>query len=108
MIDRCSRCESLKQFTDTGNYYCGITCKKIEEISEKPEWCPHDRNCHEYCRYGKMCRYCKGENGMDPGECGLYYKLEDIEAEAREIQREQRRMKAEELGWIDESEVDDW
>lgn len=67
-----------------------------------------NKNCHDYCRFGKLCRYAKGENGADPEECGTYYKLEDIEAEAREIQLEQRRIKAEEFGWIDESEVDDW
>ena len=66
-----------------------------------------DKNCHEYCRYGKMCRYAKGSNGIDPYDCGTYYKLEDIAEEAREIMMEQRRMKAEEYG-IDESEVDDW
>jgi hypothetical protein len=37
----------------------------------------------------------------------MYYKLEDIDNEAKEILREQRRIKAEEFG-IDESEVDDW
>ena len=66
-----------------------------------------NKNCHEYCLYGKMCRYAKGENGLDPYECGTYYKLDDIESEARDIAMEQRRAKAEEYG-IDESEVDDW
>ena len=26
-----------------------------------------DVNCHAYCPYGKMCRYCKG----DTGPCGF-------------------------------------
>ena len=66
-----------------------------------------NKNCHEYCRYGKYCRYLKGEIGADPEECGMYYKIEDIEAEAREMAREQKRIRAEELG-VDEREVDDW
>ena len=66
-----------------------------------------NKNCHEYCRYGKYCRYLKGEIGADPEECGMYYKIEDIEAEAREMAREQRRIRAEELD-VDEREVDDW
>lgn len=66
-----------------------------------------DKNCHEYCWYGKYCRYLKGEIGADPEECAMYYKIEEIEAEAKEIEREQRRIRAEELD-VDEREVDDW
>ena len=49
------------------------------------------RNCHEYCLYGKMCRYCKGSNGLDPSECGMYYKLDDLANDAKDIEREQRK-----------------
>ena len=66
-----------------------------------------NKNCHEYCRFAKMCRYAKGSNGQDPDECGTAYKLEDILQESREIEAEQKRTKAEAYG-IDESEVDDW
>ena len=59
------------------------------------------KNCHEYCRYGKQCRYLKGENGFDPDECAMYYKIEDIMLEAREIEKEQRRER-------EEYEGDDW
>jgi len=61
-----------------------------------------NKNCHEYCRYGKQCRYLKGSNGMDPDECAMYYKIDDIMLEAREIEKEQREKDREEF------EGDDW
>lgn len=60
------------------------------------------KNCHEYCRYGKQCRYLKGGNGVNPDDCGMYYKIDDIMQEAREIAREEREKEREEL------EGDDW
>lgn len=62
-----------------------------------------NKNCHEYCSYGKMCRYCKGSNGMDPDECAMFYKLDDLMNEARDIEREERRKREEEF-----EECDDW
>lgn len=50
-----------------------------------------DKNCHEYCPYAKMCRYCKGEVGLDVYECSMYYKLDDLNNEAKEIREEQRK-----------------
>ena len=50
-----------------------------------------NKNCHEYCPYSRLCKYAKGSNGMDPDDCGTYYKIDDILAEARDIAREQRR-----------------
>ena len=50
-----------------------------------------NKNCHEYCHYGKMCRYVEGSNGMDPDECAMYYKLDDLMNDARDIEQEQRR-----------------
>ena len=50
-----------------------------------------NKNCHEYCPYGKMCRYVKGEIGMDIYECSMYYKLDDIANDARDILEEQRK-----------------
>ena len=85
----CNKCENLMCPVDT--YVCGITLTQIENISEKPSWCPHNKNCHEYCRYGKYCRYVKGSNGADPDECAMYYKLDDLMNEARDIEREQRK-----------------
>lgn len=55
-----------------------------------------NKNCHEYCIYRKSCRYCKGENGLDPFECGWYYKIDDIMMEAREIEAEERKARYEE------------
>lgn len=54
-----------------------------------------NKNCHEYCRFGKQCRYLKGENGFDPDECAMYYKIEDIMMDARDIAEEERRSREE-------------
>ena len=62
-----------------------------------------NKNCHEYCSYGKMCRYVKGSNGMDPDECAMWYKLDDLMNEARDIEREQRMQREKEF-----EECDDW
>ena len=59
-----------------------------------------NKNCHEYCPYGKMCRYCKGENGLIVDESSMYYKLDDLNNEAKEIEREQKARLFE--------ECDDW
>ena len=66
-----------------------------------------NKNCHEYCIYAKCCRYAEGSNGLDPFECAMYYKLDDLAQDAREIAAEQRRAFAREFG-VDESEVDDF
>lgn len=58
-----------------------------------------NKNCHEYCVYGKMCRYAKGENGKNPDDCGTFYKLDDLNNEAKEIRKEQEKRF---------EEVDDW
>lgn len=63
-----------------------------------------NKNCHEYCPYGKMCRYCKGEIGLIVDECSMYYKLDDLMNEARDIEREERRRRAEE----EFEECEDW
>lgn len=47
-------------------------------------------NCHDRCN---LSRYCH-EHGCDredfPDECSMYYHIEDIIADAREYEREQR------------------
>lgn len=63
-----------------------------------------NKNCHEYCRYGKQCRYIKGSNGMDPDECAMYYKIDDIMLEARDMAREDRIARGEE----EREDGDDW
>ena len=60
-----------------------------------------NKNCHAYCPLSRMCRYAKGSHGVDPYECGTYYKLDDIRNEARDIEEEQRSS----LGLED---FDDW
>jgi len=47
-----------------------------------------NKNCHEYCRYAKCCRYLKGENGLDPDNCYMSYKIEDLLQEAAIIKAE--------------------
>ena len=55
-----------------------------------------NKNCHEYCRYGKYCRYVEGTNGFDPDECAMYYKIDDLMMDAQDIKREQERERGEE------------
>ena len=50
-----------------------------------------NKNCHDYCPYGRMCRYVKGENGLDPYDCCMYYKLDDLNNEAKDIREEQEK-----------------
>ena len=57
-----------------------------------------NKNCHDYCRYGKQCRYLKGSNGFDPDECAMYYKIDDLMMEARDMAMEDRRRMEEEGG----------
>ena len=47
------------------------------------------KNCHERCRYSKLCYQifkCKGSNRADfPDECALFYKIDDLMQETRDI-----------------------
>lgn len=62
-------------------------------------------NCHGYCRYAKYCRYLKGGDGIDPEECGMYYKLEDLIWEAQDAAAELRRMREkEEMAGMEDEE----
>ena len=64
-------------------------------IHQKADPIPAAKNCHERCRYSKECSKifnCKGSNQADfPDECALYYKLDDLAMEARDIEKEQRK-----------------
>lgn len=42
-----------------------------------------NKNCHEYCPVGKCCRFLTGGNGVDPDECAMRYKIEDLLQDAR-------------------------
>lgn len=53
------------------------------------------KNCHAYCRYGKQCRYLDGKAGQEPEECYMYYKIEDIINDAKDIAEEERRSREE-------------
>jgi len=50
---------------------------------------PMTSNCHERCRYSKFCYQtykCKGSNRSDfPDECALFYKIDDLMEEAKDI-----------------------
>ena len=50
-----------------------------------------NKNCHNYCPYRKQCRYAKGENGINPEDCAMYWKIDDIMNETDDIREEQRR-----------------
>ena len=99
--EKCSKCGELRQTID-GVYYCVVTGANLEKISSKPSWCPHKRNCHEYCHYAKYCRYEKGTDGMNPDECAMYYKIDDLMNDARIEAAEERRRERE------EEEGEDW
>ena len=60
------------------------------------------KNCHGYCRYSKQCRYLEGKAGQDPEDCYMYYKIEDIINDTRDIAAEERRIKEEEEREYDE------
>lgn len=58
-----------------------------------------NKNCHEYCHYRKQCRYAKGQNGIDPEDCAMYWKIEDIMNDAQDILEEERRARGEDDDW---------
>ena len=47
------------------------------------------KNCHEYCPYRKQCRFREGEIELDPYDCSMYYKLDDIINDARMEEKEE-------------------
>ena len=49
-----------------------------------------NKNCHEYCVYGKTCKFSEGYNGKDPDDCPAYYKIDDLMMEARDLAREDK------------------
>ena len=48
-----------------------------------------NRNCHEYCSYGKQCRYDKGSVGRDPEYCGTFFTIEKVTNEQYEDEDEE-------------------
>ena len=62
-----------------------------------------NKNCHEYCRYAKYCRYQKGSNGMNPDDCAMYYKIEDLIWDATQDDAAERAEREREF-----EEVEDW
>ena len=85
----CKECKHLKKLQTM--CICEITCGNLDTFDEHPSWCPLDRNCHEYCRYGKYCRYLKGGDGVNPDDCAMSYKIEDLLNYARDVEYEQRK-----------------
>ena len=59
----------------------------------------HDKNCHEYCPNAKYCRYLDGDIGIDYEECAMYYKIDDLLMEARDIAKEERKARGEDDGF---------
>ena len=64
---------------------------------------PQNVNCHEYCRYRKQCRYCDGKVGLDPDDCAMYAKIEDLMWDARQDAADERAEREREF-----EEEDDW
>ena len=92
----CHNCENLQQ-TQEGQYWCGVSGENINSIKGLPDNCPRKKsNCHNYCRFGKYCRYLDGGIGNDPEECAMYYKIDDLLMEAEDVRREQERERGEE------------
>ena len=78
----CRNCENLRQ-TQEGEYWCEITGARINSLKKLPKYCKRNTsNCHNYCRYGKYCRYAEGSIGMNPEECAMYYKIDDLMMDA--------------------------
>ena len=50
-----------------------------------------NKNCHCYCNYAKYCRYAKGENGIDPDDCAMYWKIDDLMNDAKDMMEEERK-----------------
>ena len=91
----CRNCEDLRQ-TQDGIYWCEVTGGNIENMKKLPKSCPRsNQNCHNYCRYGKYCRYVDGATGTNPEECAMYYKIDDLLMDARDIKEEQERSRGE-------------
>ena len=105
-------CEHCKHYN--GEYCTSWDCKMERYIdsynpqipeeplpfTDPPEPIQADKNCHERCRYSKQCYELfkdKGSNRADfPDECALFYKLDDLAMDARDILEEQRRARGEE------------
>lgn len=58
------------------------------------------RNCKDYCRFAQHC-YIKGGEGVDPDECPMYFKIEDLLWDAECARREELREEERE-------DLDDW
>jgi hypothetical protein len=69
---------------------CGFT-----DFALMPEWCPYNKNCHEYCHYRKQCRYEKGANGINPDDCPMYWKIDDLMNDAMDAIMEERKSRQE-------------
>lgn len=84
---RCSGCENYIPGGRT-SMMCKVTGNPIDNDCGFPtlwrgEGCPYSNNCHTYCQYAKSCRYAKGENGLKPEDCAMYWKIEEIINDAK-------------------------
>lgn len=62
-----------------------------------------NKNCHEYCDHAKYCRYHKCYNGLNPDECAMYFKIEDLLWDATQDAAAERAERERQF-----EEVDDW
>ena len=61
------------------------------------------KNCHEYCPYRKQCRFRDGEIGLDPDDCAMYAKIDDLLWDARQEDADARAEREREF-----EETEDW
>lgn len=57
--------------------------------------------CHGKCRYDRFC-YKQGSDDLEPEDCCQYYHIEDILADARDIEEEEKKARGE---FDDEDEI---
>ena len=62
-----------------------------------------NENCHAYCRYAKQCRFREGEVGLDPDDCSMYAKIEEIAWDATQEEADARAEREREF-----EETEDW
>ena len=95
-------CEHCKHYDgrDCTSWDCKMELKEEPlPFTDPPEPIQADKNCHERCRYSKVCFRLFGDKGSNradfPDECALYYKLDDLALEAADIAKEQRMARGE-------------
>ena len=100
-MNQCERCDKRDQCHEEGRLFEYFNSEDMATMTThlalKPgQHCPY-KNCQTYCQYARWCKQlqCIGTVGRDPYECGNYYRIDDILADARDIAEEQRKSEEE-------------